>query len=59
MFTTDINECFTGLHNCTGLAMCVNEIGFFRCSCPEGYKLDDLQISCIGTKNFGNVLLMR
>ena len=47
-FNTDVNECVSGSHNCSGLAECVNEVGFFRCSCPDGYRLDDSQASCIG-----------
>ena len=47
-FNTDINECVRGRHNCSGLAQCVNEIGFFRCTCPDGHRLDDSQASCIG-----------
>ena len=45
---TDVNECVRGGHNCSGLAQCVNEIGFFRCTCPNGYRLDGSQTSCIG-----------
>ena len=44
----DVDECTTGLHNCIGLAQCVNDIGFFYCTCPEGYRLDDSQTSCTG-----------
>ena len=44
----DIDECVTGAHNCSSPARCVNEDGFFRCTCPEGYHLDDSQASCIG-----------
>lgn len=47
--TSDIDECITGTHNCSGLAVCENEIGFFHCICPGGYRLDDSQASCIGT----------
>ena len=45
---SDIDECTTGTHNCSGLAECVNEIGFFYCNCSEGYRLDDSQTSCTG-----------
>ena len=44
----DINECNVGAHNCSGLAICENGIGFFRCTCTEGYSLDDSRTSCIG-----------
>ena len=50
----DIDECVTGAHNCSGLAQCVNEVGFFRCTCPEGYRLDDSRASCIGMNNVFN-----
>ena len=47
----DIDECVTGAHNCSGLAQCVNEVGFFQCTCPEGYRLDDSRASCVGMHN--------
>ena len=27
----------------------MNEIGYFRCSCPTGYRLDDTFSTCVGT----------
>ena len=48
LHTVDIDECVTSEHNCSGLAQCMNEIGFFRCKCPEGYRLDDTLVSCNG-----------
>ena len=46
--TLDESECENGKHNCTGSATCVNEIGFFRCTCPSGYQLDGTYASCVG-----------
>ena len=47
--TTDIPECTTGLHNCTGNAMCVEAVGYFRCVCPANYRIDeDTYASCKG-----------
>ena len=47
--TTDIPECTTGLHNCTGNAMCVEAVGYFRCVCPSNYRIDeDTYASCKG-----------
>jgi len=49
MFTTDILECTTGRHNCTGNAMCVEAVGYFRCVCPANYRIDeDTYASCKG-----------
>ncbi|KAM8946822.1 fibulin-7 [Pelodytes ibericus] len=36
----DIEECYTGLHNCTRGAMCINTRGGFQCvspECPKSY----------------------
>ena len=46
---TDIPECTTGRHNCTGNAMCVEAVGFFTCVCPANYRIDeDTYASCKG-----------
>ena len=45
---TDVDECFEGTHNCTGVAQCENEVGSFRCSCPIGYSLDPSVTTCNG-----------
>ena len=44
----DIDECEERLHNCTGIAKCVNERGFFRCTCPDGYALNKNFSGCDG-----------
>ena len=35
---TDINECVTGVHNCTQSQQCVNRPGSFVCECASGYE---------------------
>ena len=47
--TTDIPECTTGDHNCTGNAICIEAIGYFRCVCPANFRIDDeTYASCKG-----------
>ena len=47
--TTDIPECTTGRHNCTGNAICVEAVGYFTCVCPANYRIDeDTYASCKG-----------
>ena len=47
--TTDIPECTTGRHNCTGNAICVEATGYFTCVCPANYRIDeDTYASCKG-----------
>ena len=36
VFLTDINECATGVTNCTGGKLCVNTRGGYQCVCPGG-----------------------
>ena len=51
MFTlpTDIPECTAGRHNCTGNAICVEAVGYFRCACPVNYQIDeDTYATCKG-----------
>ena len=48
--TPDIPECTAGLHNCTGNAICVEAVGYFRCVCPANYRIDEnTYASCKGT----------
>jgi len=44
----DIDECVELTHNCVGVAMCMNEVPSFRCTCPTGYALDANDTSCDG-----------
>ena len=41
LFGSDINECDSSVLN-TCDHSCINEIGSFRCSCPNGYQLNPL-----------------
>ncbi|KAJ8307441.1 hypothetical protein KUTeg_015525 [Tegillarca granosa] len=34
---SDVNECATGQHNCTGNATCTNNVGNYSCSCNLGF----------------------
>ena len=34
----DIDECTTGVHNCTQNQQCVNRPGSFICECASGYE---------------------
>lgn len=54
-FNADIDECEESIDDCTGNALCVNEIGSFRCTCPTGYTLND-SISCQGQLSSMHVL---
>ena len=33
----DIDECYTGLHNCDKNANCTNNEGSFTCTCKESF----------------------
>ena len=43
---SDVNECANGLHACNQL--CNNTMGSYKCSCYDGYMLDQTKASCIG-----------
>ena len=47
----DIDECSTGVHNCTQNqhVQCVNSPGTFICECVSGYKL--LNGTCEGNQH--------
>ena len=34
-----MDECSTGVHNCTQDQKCVNRLGTFICECASGYEL--------------------
>jgi len=36
----DLDECMTGLNNCSTFAYCANVIGSYNCSCKEGFQGD-------------------
>jgi len=44
----DVNECAESRAACTGNAQCINVLGSFECSCPQGYKLTASLRSCQG-----------
>ena len=39
MPSIDIDECTTGVHNCTQNQQCINRPGSFICECVSGYEL--------------------
>ena len=43
---TDINECGSGVHDCSEYAQCTNIHGGYNCSCPSGYDVDG--VNCTG-----------
>ncbi|XP_023217202.1 signal peptide, CUB and EGF-like domain-containing protein 1, partial [Centruroides sculpturatus] len=45
---TDINECLVNNGGCEGT--CYNQIGYFVCRCPRGYKLAADRRGCQGKK---------
>ena len=44
----DIDECSTGVHNCTQNQQCVNRPGDYECECVIGYE--SVNKICKGTK---------
>ena len=45
-FSSDIDECTDGTHNC--VQICTNTEGGFTCGCNSGYLLDTDGITCNG-----------
>lgn len=45
---TDFNECTAGRHACTGVAICVNDVGTYHCACGDGYNVTVDGYSCDG-----------
>ncbi len=45
-YNIDIDECSEGLSGCSDY--CSNHIGYFECSCMEGYQLLENNKTCIG-----------
>ncbi|XP_068733688.1 protein kinase C-binding protein NELL2-like isoform X1 [Montipora capricornis] len=43
----DINECSTGNHNCSHVAVCNNTFGSYNCTCKKGYAGDGRNCSDI------------
>ena len=41
-FILDIDECSTGMNNCSSNATCDNTQGGFNCSCNSGYQGDGI-----------------
>ena len=46
----DIDDCSSGEHNCSHVAMCNNTIGSYNCICKEGYVGDGR--NCSGKISF-------
>ena len=38
--TIDVDECATDKHRCMIRATCMNTLGSYTCSCPDGYTGD-------------------
>lgn len=45
-----MDECAASLNQCATAALCVNTVGSYTCSCPEGYVGDGQQngSGCMG-----------
>ena len=44
--SADINECTSGSDLCS--QVCINSDGGYKCSCNDGYKLQDDEVTCVG-----------
>ena len=51
---TDINECTTGLANCSHQATCINQDGSYECICNSGYEGDGFECVDIDECNSTN-----
>ena len=40
IYVTDIDECNSGVQNCSGFALCHNTPGGYNCSCLDGHDGD-------------------
>ena len=47
----DINECATGVDECTFSELCRDTVGSYQCSCPAGYTLAADGKTCNGEVN--------
>ena len=47
MVFADIDECANDNGNCSDT--CVNNVGSFKCTCPDGYALED-ETQCEGER---------
>ena len=41
---SDQNECIAGTHDCNMYATCENDIGYFQCTCNDGFIGDGFGI---------------
>ncbi|XP_068699032.1 uncharacterized protein [Montipora foliosa] len=60
----EIDECSTGKHNCSHVAVCNNSIGSYNCICKEGYVGDgrncsDIDECSTGEHNCTNVAVCK
>ena len=40
IFSSDVDECVDGTHQCSSDAVCVNTEGSYNCTCNPGYEGD-------------------
>ncbi|XP_065182325.1 adhesion G protein-coupled receptor E2-like [Sycon ciliatum] len=44
---SDIDECSLNIHKCTGMAMCVNTIRSYQCTCPSGFRSNGIDCEAV------------